>query len=1423
MEMPYWMAYPYAINEYVGLEMPERYNKRVRNALRAGPMSVNLRELCPYFYLFGFKMMADLDLSTSINEEIYQRLVDSYKDRTREIINHAFSTDSKEESEIENKFDETEKQLYKSLREQALRWKKSVENDSSIEPQLNEEADWENMDIEDGESEDNTEVSRFDIKALFMLIMKLVQRTLALAQEFHITLARSTRTRRYQRYQPYSTCSLQKFSEKNIYTTITITNNSFISPAKKFLTDKKSIAWNFIISRHLNIDAHQQNGPSLPLSESTKVETVSGIKEFRRILSQCSRLATKGFYLNPNLLTHMWNLYVALEFSEKSLIELNEFDEILRVLNHNGHKYQPKWGHLIIVLEDMKNLKLEYKLDHYHMLIIALGKQKDLTNAVKAFLDLQARGMIPNGATFNHLIDAYLTNHDYTGAIEVYKRLKYSNFPKDIPTSFFNKIIKLQCSRGYWKNALDIYKDMHTFNIPPTIRTLNIILHATCEHKGYETGLQVLHEKFPQSIRKDITAYNILLSAAVRDDNFDGIMGIWQEMRAAEIKPNTVTFTIMMQCHIKHERLEEAYIVYREIVSCKLRPDFDTFRTLIEASLFDEYSFGKIGYLIKEMRHYGLDIDPSLCYSITLNVIEKNGPAAAEFILEKLLATGLRMDYRSPFAIIKGYVRRQEMTNASLLFRSMQAYGIKPDQDLYEMIIRGFLNRGDEQLARSFYFELAKNTNNNIPEALWPKENSDISIVNEFLELCSKKKLRFGLDLYEHMKTLGFKGDSVTHIILISSFLGGNFDEKNLEKLISIYDYASAANIQFPLDIYNNLLNIFVKKNNHMYMKKVLEDMQRANHEPDTFTLSILLKGSVAFSDVNLFKSLYQKTESISKLNSNLVICNGFIFGFCKFGEMELAAQVFNRLLAMKIEPDRITYNTLIRGYIKENNVDEACRYFYKMIDSGIRPPMTAFHSLIYGYLDSSQPQEAIQIFDQFVENYEQVEFDLPAYQTIYQGVIEASLKTSTPNLAQKLLTKLSKQQNPLNCFSYIILKCIRRDSLECAYYIFQFMLSRRIDVSLFVGQSLLEAFGKKTDFPIVWQIYCYLRHRYFKRSRCRLNLQVYNIVIKCSSVTRHQQFAEQVFSNLLQARLKPTIETLNALISGLVKRRKNEEVQNIIKRMLDHYNIPPNVDTFNMIIKSTVRRGRMEEAYSKLDKMKQLNIKPDIRTFHILLSGFIWKRTWNKAAYAYEQLLNEYSFDPDMRTVSILCGRLITQRYTSLPKLRELYDWFHERGKGVSIKDDKFIPWREKNSYNSNILLSKETILQQYQKPSSYDPIDQEISSSSYDPIDQEIFRLLYRITRNFRVKKVFSSKLRDIRDKELTSSSSTSNNRDISNGSSFNEIVDLFIRKSGKKDLTEKIQLTRTTYLMFLKAFWKHGDMQAVKQVYADMKMRI
>ncbi|CAG8729688.1 6179_t:CDS:1, partial [Ambispora leptoticha] len=346
-------------------------------------------------------------------------------------------------------------------------------------------------------------------------------------------------------------------------------------------------------SRHLNIDAQQQDGPSLPLSENTNVEAVSGLEKFRGILSQCSRLATRGSYLNPHLLSYMWDSYVALEFNEKSLIELNEFDEILRVLNHNGHKYQPKWGQLVTVLEDMKKLNLEYKLDHYHMLIIALGKRKDLTNAVKVFLDLQSRGMTPNGSTFNHLIDAYLTNHDYTGAIEVYKRLKYSNFPKDIPTSFFNKIIKVQCSRGYWKNALDIYKDMRTFNISPSIRTLNIILHATCEHKGYEAGLQILLERFPQSLKKDITSYNILLSTAVREDNFDGIMWIWQEMRAAGIKLSAVTYTIMMQFHIKHGRLEEAYITYREMTSCKLRPDFDTFRTLLEASLFDDYSFGK--------------------------------------------------------------------------------------------------------------------------------------------------------------------------------------------------------------------------------------------------------------------------------------------------------------------------------------------------------------------------------------------------------------------------------------------------------------------------------------------------------------------------------------------------------------------------------------------------------------------------------------------------------------------------------------------------------------------------------------------------------------------------------------------------------------------------------------------------------------
>lgn len=54
-------------NSLISIELPKTFGTRVRNALDASPTSVDFRLLCPYFYLFGVKLL-DLVVDDSLSK-----------------------------------------------------------------------------------------------------------------------------------------------------------------------------------------------------------------------------------------------------------------------------------------------------------------------------------------------------------------------------------------------------------------------------------------------------------------------------------------------------------------------------------------------------------------------------------------------------------------------------------------------------------------------------------------------------------------------------------------------------------------------------------------------------------------------------------------------------------------------------------------------------------------------------------------------------------------------------------------------------------------------------------------------------------------------------------------------------------------------------------------------------------------------------------------------------------------------------------------------------------------------------------------------------------------------------------------------------------------------------------------------------------
>ncbi|KAG9302088.1 hypothetical protein G9A89_021132 [Geosiphon pyriformis] len=1217
--------------------------------------------------------------------------------------------------------------------------------------------------------------------------MSPVQKTLFSFIQIQRLLSKSHTNSRTLKHQASSNCSRsQRLINKDRYYILSLRVTCKFRPGDFFLSPPTGI------SRFLstNCSAELQVNKVPDLDKSNIPWTV---KCFLALLNECANQAHKERQIDPNVMNVMWDLYVSIESQEKVFLKLDDFNLFIYILKHYDHKIKQQPSKLIKILDDIKEVKLKFGRQHYNTLIQALGWKKDLAGALMVFLELQSHRFPPNGVTFDSLMDAFLSSFNHKEAMKLYRGLKDPIIPQDVPIKFFIKLLKFQCDRGYLKSAISIYKDMIEADRQPSIYVANVILSAICEHNDLTTGLQFFRDNYPPNAAKIASSYNILLTTALQNDERIMILQIWKEMVDNEVEPDIISYTLLMRLHLRELKLREALDVYTEMLKINIIPDSPIFRILVQACVFKEEWKPMLPFICEEMKQFDFIDQSSLTYNIVLKALTQLGIKFAQRVMYDLICAGLSVDSRSPKALIEEYVSRNDLPSASQILQRCQSHNILPDQQTYEILIRAYIREGNILQVQKYYSEFISNNNRDFPQRAWPKQNDDISGINEFLKLCSKNKLKFGIDFFEHIQKLGFKGNTMTYTILVQFLLDLGRREDN-KLLARIYENASTSNIQFPLDIYNLLLRRFIITRNTICMHKVFEDMMHANLEPDSETFRVLVDGFNKFSEADVLEIVYDKLKKSFSAKLSRINYNGFIYGFCRNSRMNLAYKVYTDMRTSGLSPDVITFSHLINGYASEKDIKSAHLIFSDMPLSGIKPTIDIYQSLINGYINLSLPSKAIQLYE-----------DLAKVQpflidnSIYHNIISACLQTSNFGLANELLNKMEKDTTPSKRFTGVIIQSIDRQDLGTAIFIFEHMVIKKIEITLLLCQHLVEALSKHSEFPLVRRLYRYLVARKGRR-KVLLSMALLNSVIKCASMTKHTRYAKRVLEDLLRFGFTPSTETMNAFISGPIRAGHIEEAKKLMDKMRALYNIAPNTETFSMMINSLVHRGQLGEAMAVLRSMKQIDIRPNIAIFNSIFDGYIHSCPWRVALRVLEQLLREYPFKPDIGTANILCEFLIKKRSRSLLKLRELYNCLHGRGMEVFMKNEI---GAVKEQVSESPLVNGPSRLDSpslevgkpYQDLISHDKTNFQDFAS-----DHQIFDLLFKITK-IRVKNKKSVSTNQQNLNELIDE-----HQKTPKNETLNEIIDLYFQVS--KESLKSLTLTRSTYVKFLKAFWKYED---------------
>ncbi|KAK6362974.1 DNA replication protein [Orbilia blumenaviensis] len=119
LEMPIWLAEILAVSEQLGTKtfihtnIPHALSAPVMNALKANPLSVNLRDLATHYYSLGERMV---NLVEDAEDELVDTLSETFRRRTIEIADHAVNPKGAlgEGTEFLMGLEESERQIFRA-------------------------------------------------------------------------------------------------------------------------------------------------------------------------------------------------------------------------------------------------------------------------------------------------------------------------------------------------------------------------------------------------------------------------------------------------------------------------------------------------------------------------------------------------------------------------------------------------------------------------------------------------------------------------------------------------------------------------------------------------------------------------------------------------------------------------------------------------------------------------------------------------------------------------------------------------------------------------------------------------------------------------------------------------------------------------------------------------------------------------------------------------------------------------------------------------------------------------------------------------------------------------------------------------------------------------------------------------------------
>ncbi|KAH7660928.1 CO dehydrogenase ISP C-domain like protein [Dioscorea alata] len=299
---------------------------------------------------------------------------------------------------------------------------------------------------------------------------------------------------------------------------------------------------------------------------------------------------------------------------------------------------------------------------------------------------------------FDLLILAYLDAKKFDRAVYVTRLLLSRGIHPLLSTS--NSLIRSVSKLNGSDAGLGLYQELFGSDNPrvsPNVQIFNTLLLALYQDRQSDRVHEIRVEMEKLRVDPNVFTYSILLAGLCEDGKrIREAKELWDEMAGKGIKPDIMAFNTMINGYCKTGEMVMAEALHRDMVLNGIDATCTTYEHLIRGHCkVGNLETGMVLY--KDMKRKGFAAGVEVVDEVLDEMCKRDRVDEGLVILRKeMKREGFSPSRRSYEVLIRGFCERGMMDTAAKLQAEMAGRGFEADKKVYDAFVEGYRRIGEE-------------------------------------------------------------------------------------------------------------------------------------------------------------------------------------------------------------------------------------------------------------------------------------------------------------------------------------------------------------------------------------------------------------------------------------------------------------------------------------------------------------------------------------------------------------------------------------------------------------------------------------------------------------------------------------------------------------------------------------------------------